>query len=109
MRATIADLGFRCAPTLAHWRHTDRYGITGKPAFFTRQQSAIQSAVWWSNIEPAVTKAIKLGAINLCEITKTSVDLFATRNVFQNVSHSASSPHRNRVTRIELSIVEIEF
>jgi hypothetical protein len=69
---------------------------------YNRQRGGQSSA-------PAVPKAIELGATNLREIAKASVDLFATRNVFQNVPHSASSPHRNRITRIELSIVEIEL
>lgn len=48
-------------------------------------------------------------AITSCEITKASIYLLAAWNVFQNVSHPASSPHCNRITRIELSIVEIEL
>jgi hypothetical protein len=49
------------------------------------------------------------GAITLCEIPKASINLLAAGNVFQNVSHPASGANRNRVPRIELSIVEVEL
>ena len=58
------------------------------------------------------TRAIKLGNLSAKtsgEITKARINFLSGRNVFQNVSDAASGAYGNGVTRIELSVVEIEF